>query len=55
MAITQEFMHHMTELPADDGVAGQRQIHSMGPESNSSTFRMCSQQDICSNVKEWPC
>lgn len=41
MAISEEFVHHVAELPAEDGVAGQRQTHGMRPERDGAAFLMC--------------
>lgn len=40
MAVSEEFVHHVAELPAEDGVAGQRQTHGMRPERDGTAFLM---------------
>ena len=45
-------MKKVAELPADHGVAGQRQVQGVGPEGGSSTLLMCSHDDGITAVKE---
>lgn len=47
-------MQQVAELPADHGVAGQRQIQGVGPEGGSSTLLMTSHDDSFTAVKETP-
>lgn len=47
-------MQQVAELPADHGVAGQRQVQDVGPEGGGSTLLMCAHEDIFTAVKETP-
>lgn len=54
MSIAEHFVQQVAELPADNGVAGQRQVQDVGPEGGGSTLLMCSHEDIFTAVKETP-
>lgn len=47
-------MHQVAELPADHGVAGQREVDGVGPEGGGAALLVGSQDDICPAVKETP-
>lgn len=47
VAIPQDFVQHMTELPAEDGAPGQREAQSVGPESEGSLLSVSAQDDSC--------
>lgn len=49
MAITQDFVYYMTELPAEDGTAGQGQAHGVGPEGVRPLLSVSSQNN------SWKC
>lgn len=54
VSVPEHFVQQIAELPADHGVAGQRQVQDVGPEGGSSTLLMCSHDDIFTAVKETP-
>lgn len=54
VAIPQHFVKHVAELPAEDGVAGQREAQGIGPESKGSLLSVGPQNDPCRAVKEEP-
>lgn len=47
-------MQQVAELPADHGVAGQREVDGVGPEGGGAALLVCSHDDICTAVKETP-
>lgn len=40
MSVSEQFVQQVAELPADHGVAGQRQVEGVGPEGGGSTLLM---------------
>ena len=48
----ENFVQQIAKLPADHGVAGQRQIQDVGPEGGGSTLFVRSYDDIFTAVKE---
>lgn len=49
---TQHFVQQVAELPADQGVAGQRQVQGVGPEGGRAALLVGSHDDSCPAVKE---
>lgn len=52
MATPQHFVQQVAELPADHGVAGQREVDGVGPEGGGSTLFIRPQDNVCAAVKE---
>lgn len=52
VSIPENFVQQVAELPADHGVAGQRQVQDVGPEGGGSTLLMCTHDDVCTAVKQ---
>lgn len=52
VATPQYFVQEVAELPADHGVAGQREVDGVGPKGCGSTLFMCPQDNIYTAVKE---
>lgn len=46
VSASEHFVQQVAELPADHGVAGQRQVEGVGPEGGGSTLLMCSHDDV---------
>lgn len=47
MAVTQDLVQDVAELPAEDGTAGQGQPDGVGPEGERSLLVVCPQDDPC--------
>lgn len=47
MAVPQDFVEDMAELPAEDGAAGQREAQSVRPEGEGSLLPVSPQDDSC--------
>lgn len=45
-------MQQVAELPADHGVAGQREVDGVGPKGGGSALFMRPQDNVCAAVKE---
>lgn len=54
VSIPKQFVQQVTELPADHGVAWQRQVEDVGPEGGSSTLLVTPHDNIFIVVKETP-
>lgn len=57
VAIPQDFVQDVAELPAEDGVAGQREAQRVGPEGVGALLPVSPQNDACGrDVKDeqWP-
>ncbi len=54
MSVPQHFVQQVAKLPADHGVAGQRQVEGVGPEGGGSALLVCSHDDVITAVKETP-
>lgn len=52
VSVPQHFVQQVAKLPADYGVARQRQIQDVGPESGGSPLLVSSQDDIITAVKK---
>lgn len=53
VAVPQDFMQDVAELPAEDGVAGQREAQRVGPEGVGALLPVSPQDDACvQGVKE---
>lgn len=52
VSFPEHFVQQVAKLPADHGVAGQRQVPDVGPEGGGSTLLVCSQDDILTAAKE---
>lgn len=52
MSPAQHFVQQVAELPADQGVAGQRQVQGVGPEAGGAALLVGSHDDGCPVVKE---
>lgn len=47
-------MQQVADLPADQGLAGQRQVGDVRPEGGGSALFVSSQNYICVDVRETP-
>lgn len=54
VAVTQDFVQDMAELPAEDGAAGQGQPNSVGPEGEGTLLVVRPQNDPFPSVKANP-
>lgn len=54
MSAPQHFVQQVAELPADHGVAGQREVDGVGPEGGGAALLVGSHDDVCTAVKETP-
>lgn len=52
VSLAQHFVQQVAELPADQGVAGQRQVQGVGPEAGRAPLLMGSHDDRLTAVKE---
>lgn len=52
VSLAQHFVQQVAELPADQGVAGQRQVQGVGPEAGRTPLLMGSHDDRFTAVKE---
>lgn len=52
MSVPQHFVQQVAELPADHGVAGQRQVEGVGPEGGGPALFMRPHDDVITAVKE---
>ncbi len=50
VSISQDFVQHVAELPAEDGAASQREAQSIGPEGEGSLLPVSPQDDSCCYV-----
>lgn len=49
VSVPQDFMQDVAELPAEDGVAGQREAQRVGPEGVGALLPVGPQNDPCGN------
>ena len=52
--VPEDFVQHVAELPADDGVGGERQVDDERPERCGSALLMGPHDDVGTVVKEEP-
>lgn len=52
VSAAQKFVQQVAELPADQGVAGQRQVQGVGPEAGGAALLVGPHDDGCPGVKE---
>lgn len=54
VSVPEDFVQHVAELPADDGVGGERQVDDERPERCGSALLMGPHDDVRTVVKEEP-